>query len=483
MDDSIFRDKLTEFEVVQEAATCLEILNYTDSAYNSYNEQPLPETDMAEFVHRRDRFSPPKLPDGVKPTSSLRLILQADAKHPKTFAPMVISLPIPVYEEMMTGMKLPSFAAEATATLGIFFWFRFVDDRDDPRLQIIFRKADARRQKKTKGWELIASHSFRNSETVGFARSKPTPGLMVALKNLPACATEIGHPLLLPSMLLVEFLSSAQEVMHMASRDWLHLVEGSVSRGGGLTSNRITDPKALQNLNEAMTQLYSSIPLKAPQLSRKVVDRFEAAASCFWDNLRAEQKTPEMKRIQSNLIARLEFYKARLDGIESFGAATMQRLEIQRSAVNFITANIAQRDSKLNLRIAGDQRRLAHAGKRDSQAMKGLSLLGATFLPGTFLASVFSMTFFNFQAGSGNESEGQSLSPQIWIYFAFTIPLTCLVVLGWLWWDRARQIRWARKESELDESIKDMEEEILDRSWVNGAVTEAQDSTPLQHMA
>lgn len=31
--------------------------------------------------------------------------------------------------------------------------------------------------------------------------------------------------------------------------------------------------------------------------------------------------------------------------------------------------------------------------------MKTLSLLGALFLPGTYLASVFSMTFFNFEKG------------------------------------------------------------------------------------
>lgn len=50
--------------------------------------------------------------------------------------------------------------------------------------------------------------------------------------------------------------------------------------------------------------------------------------------------------------------------------------------------------------MAGEQRRLAHASKRDSTAMKTISLLGAVFLPGTFLASVFSMTFFDFAKGT-----------------------------------------------------------------------------------
>lgn len=60
---------------------------------------------------------------------------------------------------------------------------------------------------------------------------------------------------------------------------------------------------------------------------------------------------------------------------------------------------MAQRESKLNLEMAQQQRRLAHASKRDSTAMKALSLLGAMFLPGTFVASLLSMSFFDFNVG------------------------------------------------------------------------------------
>lgn len=60
---------------------------------------------------------------------------------------------------------------------------------------------------------------------------------------------------------------------------------------------------------------------------------------------------------------------------------------------------MSQREARLNLQIAGEQRRIAHASKRDSTAMKTLSLLGALFLPGTYLASVFGMSFFNFEDG------------------------------------------------------------------------------------
>lgn len=60
---------------------------------------------------------------------------------------------------------------------------------------------------------------------------------------------------------------------------------------------------------------------------------------------------------------------------------------------------MGQREARLNLEIAGEQRRIAHASKRDSTAMKTISLLGAIFLPGNLLASVFGMSFFNFEDG------------------------------------------------------------------------------------
>jgi len=54
---------------------------------------------------------------------------------------------------------------------------------------------------------------------------------------------------------------------------------------------------------------------------------------------------------------------------------------------------IAQKESKLNLlmageqiRMAGEQKKLAIAAKRDTTTTKALSLLGTIFLPGAFLA-------------------------------------------------------------------------------------------------
>ena len=74
----------------------------------------------------------------------------------------------------------------------------------------------------------------------------------------------------------------------------------------------------------------------------------------------------------------------------------VRRLELIQCQISNI---FDQRESRLNAEIAAQQQRLADASKRDSTSMKTLSLLGAVFLPGTFLSSMFSMPFFNFDAG------------------------------------------------------------------------------------
>jgi len=70
---------------------------------------------------------------------------------------------------------------------------------------------------------------------------------------------------------------------------------------------------------------------------------------------------------------------------------------------------MAHRESVVTLQMVSlitDQRRIAQASKRDGNAMKRLSMLGAVFFPGTFLSSIFSMVFFSVQGG-------ESLSPSL----------------------------------------------------------------------
>lgn len=125
--------------------------------------------------------------------------------------------------------------------------------------------------------------------------------------------------------------------------------------------------------------------------------------------------------------------------------------------------------------MAAQQRRLAHASKRDSTAMKTLSLLGALFLPGTFLASIFSMTFFDF--GSGEPW----VSPELWIYFVVTIPLTLCIVGSWWFMDKRREKQYAAEDIDIEKGIETMETEIMAimrKKTMNKATTWTSGTTP-----
>lgn len=88
--------------------------------------------------------------------------------------------------------------------------------------------------------------------------------------------------------------------------------------------------------------------------------------------------------------------------------------------------------------------------------MKTLSLLGALFLPGTFLSSIFSMTFFNYQ-----DDSVPSMSPKIWVYFAIAIPMTIVVLLMWLAYEGWRKKLYRQQDKEIDEGWIKLEKKIM----------------------
>ncbi|KAI1147640.1 hypothetical protein F4825DRAFT_436690 [Nemania diffusa] len=95
--------------------------------------------------------------------------------------------------------------------------------------------------------------------------------------------------------------------------------------------------------------------------------------------------------------------------------------------------HLSRRDALANIYIAV-------ASKKDSSYMRDIALLGMIFLPGTFFATLFSMTFFNWTPQGSN----QIVSPWVVIYFGFATISTA----GTIWRFRT----WAKRydfEAEL----------------------------------
>lgn len=74
--------------------------------------------------------------------------------------------------------------------------------------------------------------------------------------------------------------------------------------------------------------------------------------------------------------------------------------------------------------------------QQDTKAMRIISIVTLTFLPATFVSTLFSMTFFR----QPSDQKGWGMSPMIWIYFVISVPLTGFTIALWVWGARI----WSR---------------------------------------
>jgi hypothetical protein len=86
--------------------------------------------------------------------------------------------------------------------------------------------------------------------------------------------------------------------------------------------------------------------------------------------------------------------------------------------------------------------------------MKAIALLTTLFLPGTFVATFFSMTMFDWSPS--NSSGSPKVSKYIWVYWVITIPLTLAVMVSLLIWARWKHGK-SVKELESSKGIRVIE--------------------------
>ena len=106
-----------------------------------------------------------------------------------------------------------------------------------------------------------------------------------------------------------------------------------------------------------------------------------------------------------------------------------RRIENARATISGL---IQQRNEALNLELTQASHAIAEATLSDARSMKTIAILTMVLLPGTAVASLFSMNLFDWSASDG----GNIASKWLWIYFIVTIPLTGLILALWWFWNR-----------------------------------------------
>ncbi|GAB1315448.1 hypothetical protein MFIFM68171_05658 [Madurella fahalii] len=461
MENLVFNLALQRHKCATEKTAGLEIFTYSDATFNSVQKHPLdysePDT-FSDFLYRRGNFTPPTLPEGVRLVAGVRLILQLPATHPDTSKIETISMPKASYATMIDVLHLPRIAIETSCVAGPFFWFALDNGAEHPRFQMIFRRSGVWRDGRTTGLEMILSHELKTGITTGFRKGTPSSEIQEAIDLLQDCTSDLGHALLLPLIVLGSQYSWKAERHQREAREWLRRMESviamrhNIAPDSAFLTNGVLDIVAI---NRDLVECHAQVLLKRPSAYITVIDAMEHAAACFIANLPEERNSTDVKRFQQAVELRLGFYKRRWEGIEVYANTTLQRLEIQRNALYNI---IAQKESRLSLKMAEVQTRLANTSKRESETVKGISLIGAIFLPGTFLSSIFSTTFFDFQAGPTFSS---AISPRFWLYWAVGVPFTLLVVGLYFVWEQRRARRYALEDKDTETALNALETEII----------------------
>lgn len=93
----------------------------------------------------------------------------------------------------------------------------------------------------------------------------------------------------------------------------------------------------------------------------------------------------------------------------------------------------------------------------DSYAMRTLSFLALIFLPISTISTIFGSQFFGtdvVELPNGSSKAELVVSSQLWILWAVSIPITLLIVTGWLFWLRHSQGRYDAIEEGITRRIQ-----------------------------
>jgi hypothetical protein len=198
---------------------------------------------------------------------------------------------------------------------------------------VIYRKSDV----KNMGWEVLLSHEMRTGITTGFCKGTASSGLGRCLEYLKGCILQIGHPILFPIIIFSHYSSFNHDIKQRNARDWLQRLESVIAmhRGIAEVEGSIRGGAVdLDAVNRDLVKCHVMVLGKRPVAYLQILESIKEATELFIESLPGDRKDPDIKRFQASITSRLEFYKKRLRGVETYANTTLQRLDIQKNLVS-----------------------------------------------------------------------------------------------------------------------------------------------------
>ncbi|KAL2130241.1 hypothetical protein VTI74DRAFT_6718 [Chaetomium olivicolor] len=174
--------------------------------------------------------------------------------------------------------------------------------------------------------------------------------------------------------------------------------------------------KVIEAINEFISQHASQKPRKAPRReSYRIAD----------DEVQEQTLTEPFPASHIDLLR----HRVQMQAVDT--AYVQQRVQIQIAALFHL---IAQQDNAIAFDTASATRSIAASSLQDSSSMKMLALVAMFFLPGSFVAALFSTPLFAWDEAVARGGMGVGTRPQFALFWAITAPLTVLVFLLYALW-------------------------------------------------
>jgi hypothetical protein len=210
---------------------------------------------------------------------------------------------------------------------------------------MIYRKADVHEKGATRGWEFLSSHNFTTNITTAFCKGATKSCIVDCVKHIKASSEQITHPMLCPIIIFSHYHSARIELRQRGARERLRRIERALThhRTAPGFHNSYMDEHGLINFDQIimeLTECHSQVLKKSPLAYLRVLEGFDEAMSLFgkhaqyYHRMKKGMKSNWPRHTHYKLSSRIDFYRKKLHGQEYYQSITLQRLEVQRSAVS-----------------------------------------------------------------------------------------------------------------------------------------------------
>ncbi|KAK2009781.1 hypothetical protein LZ32DRAFT_608182 [Colletotrichum eremochloae] len=403
----------------------------------------LDDDEVEQWLHQQGRFSPLVKPGQAKPTMRIRLLMCERLG----WLPVGFAMSRSSFLAVETTFRLPTETLPNLVTNNgkQYSNLRFRTDHDN-RLESVVLTAKLPQMFQLGNLGLAMSHDLETGTTVAFLHgwnmfsdrdavtNEPIVPHAESLHGMMQSATTLwAHPLFLPTVLLREHLSKAEFFQSHLEPQVMGIERDlGVARSGRLVNSK-SDAYAQRMIQDDRERFRMTA-----RLNTTATDVVNMLGVLEWDlhyfkflgRVNGELAALHGRispAADAELRSLVDYLECEALSIVSFVGTMKSRLDLQ---LNVLYNYIAQAESNLSRQIA------TNAGL-DSTAMKTLAVVTMVFLPPTFIATLFSMSMFDWQSSSSAAAgdTGRTVVPEFWIYWAVSVPLTLAIVVGWrVWW-------------------------------------------------